>query len=108
MEGEGTLPFERLKQIQGLLDVFDDDRNRPLIAEGEDIALNPAVADQLDALLPGPDDDEDAFKGLWDTVIELHGREAVKIDEARGSSTWEGCCTIARLLIHYDFLSDGA
>jgi hypothetical protein len=107
MEGDVNLTSEKMNQISELLDAFHNDSNLPVMAGGDEIVLDPTVADQLDALLPHPDDDEDAFKGLWDTVIEIHGREAVKIDEARGSLTWKSCCTLARLLIHFDFLSDG-
>jgi hypothetical protein len=62
---------------------------------------------RLDQLLPNPEMDEDASKGLWDTVIELHGREAVKINERQQSIAWKTRCTITRVLIYYDFLSDG-
>ena len=61
----------------------------------------------LEKLLPDPDEDEDAAKGLWDTVMELHGREAVKLGQARGSQEWQASCLIARALIHFDFLSLG-
>lgn len=62
---------------------------------------------RLELLLPDPEDDEDAHKSLWDTVTEIHGREAVKIDERIGSPEWKVCCLVARLLLHYDFLHDG-
>jgi len=68
---------------------------------------NQDVLDQLESLLPDPDDDEDAFKGLWDTVIELNGRESVKINEQNATYDWKACCLIARVLIHYDFLTYG-
>jgi hypothetical protein len=63
---------------------------------------------QLEQLLPDPIDEEDASKGLWDTVIELHGRESVKISERNGGTTsWKTCCLIARILLYYDFLTKG-
>jgi hypothetical protein len=63
----------------------------------------------LEQLLPDPDNDEDAAKGLWDTIIELHGRESVKINERQIPQNigWRTRCLIARLLIYYDFLTDG-
>jgi hypothetical protein len=63
----------------------------------------------IEQLLPNPETDEDASKGLWDTVIELHGRESVKINERTVPQDigWKTRCLIARLLIYYDFLTDG-
>ena len=65
--------------------------------------------DLLEQLLPQPEHDEDAAKGLWDTIIELHGRESVKINERTipQNKGWKTRCLIARLLIYYDFLTDG-
>jgi hypothetical protein len=65
------------------------------------------ILDQLEKLLPDPVEDEDAFKGLWDTVIELNGRESVKINERNGTHQWKTRCLIARVLLYYDFLSVG-
>ena len=62
---------------------------------------------QLEQLLPDPMEDEDAFKSLWDLVIEIHGRESVKINERNGSIPWKARCLIARVLLHFDFLTDG-
>ena len=82
----------------------------------EDRETNDAVAssstamvllDQLERLLPDPVEDEDAFKSLWDIVIELHGREAVKINERNGFVQWKARCLIARVLLHFDFLTEG-
>lgn len=61
----------------------------------------------LETLLPDPIDDEDASKGLWDIVIELNGRESVKINERDGRFAWKLRCMIARILLYYDFLSKG-
>jgi hypothetical protein len=58
--------------------------------------------------LPTPDDDEDAVKSLWDTVMELYGREAVKYQETKSSTLeWKITNTVSRLLIHFDFLTLG-
>lgn len=62
------------------------------------------VVSLLEGLLPDPEEEEDAFKGLWDTVIELHGREGVKINEGNPTEEWKVCCLVARVLLHYDFL----
>jgi hypothetical protein len=63
---------------------------------------------QLEALLPTSDEDEDAVKSLWDTVMEVHGREAVKYQETQDNSLeWKLRNTVARLLLHHDFLTLG-
>jgi hypothetical protein len=113
-------PAQTKKRAEGKVEVTDEgtlrirellgecrDSNLPVIIKDGETVLNPMMNDRLESLLPCAGDDEDAFKGLWDIVIEIHGREAVKLDEANRSSTWTCCCTVARLLIHYDFLSDG-
>lgn len=61
----------------------------------------------LDSLLPTIDDDEDAFKSLWDTVTEIHGREMTKMDEAEGNPEWKLACVQARIFVQYDFLTQG-
>lgn len=65
------------------------------------------VLSQLEMLLPDPEEDEDAFKGLWDTVIELNGRESVKMNEREGRIQWKARCLITRVLLQYDFLTYG-
>jgi hypothetical protein len=63
---------------------------------------------QLEQLLPTIDEDEDAVKSLWDIVMEIHGREAVKIRETQENTLeWKLLNTVARLLIHHDFLTLG-
>jgi hypothetical protein len=61
----------------------------------------------LEDLLPDPVEDEDAFKGLWDTVVELHGREATKLAEQNPTADWKARCLTARVLLCYDFLTAG-
>lgn len=62
---------------------------------------------QIEKLIPDPQEDEDGFKSTWDVVIELHGREMVKINEEAGTERWKALSTIARVLIHYDILTEG-
>jgi hypothetical protein len=62
---------------------------------------------KLEGLLPDPLEEEEAFKSLWDVVIELHGREMVKIDESKATPQWKAWCLIARLFIHFDFIVYG-
>jgi hypothetical protein len=62
---------------------------------------------QLDGLLPDPQEEEEAFKSLWDVVIEIHGREMVKIEGSKATPQWKAWCLIARLFIHFDFVIYG-
>lgn len=62
---------------------------------------------KLEDLLPDPQEEEEAFKSLWDVVIEIHGREMVKIDESKATPQWKARCLITRLFIHFDFVVYG-
>lgn len=57
------------------------------------------------SLLPDPVEDEDANKSAWDTVMEIHGQDMVRANETNPTTEWRKVCLVARLLIHYDFLS---
>jgi hypothetical protein len=61
----------------------------------------------LDALNPDPAVDEDASQAVWDTVISIHGRESLKISAASATPEWELSCIKARVLLHFDFLTEG-
>jgi hypothetical protein len=61
----------------------------------------------LDALIPTFSEDEDAFKSVWDTVIEIHGRESVKLNAVSATPEWQLSCIKARVLLHFDFLTEG-
>lgn len=67
------------------------------------------ILEQIEGVLPDPVDDEDDFKSLWDSIIELHGREAVKINETQNpvSVDWKIANTVTRVLLHFDFLTLG-
>lgn len=65
------------------------------------------VLQKLETLLPDPRENEDAFKGAWDIVLELHGREAVKINEGKATPEWKAICMAARVLIYFDFVTRG-
>jgi hypothetical protein len=62
---------------------------------------------QLEPLLPDPMEDEDGFKGNWDTVMELNGRGSVQINERNGEPGWKAVCLVSRVIIYYDFLTYG-
>lgn len=59
----------------------------------------------LEQLLPDPVEKEDAHKGAWDTVLELHGRTAVALQEKEGRPAWKAVAMIARVMIYFEFLS---
>ncbi|VEU41062.1 unnamed protein product [Pseudo-nitzschia multistriata] len=67
------------------------------------------ILEQLEGLLPDPVENEDDNKSLWDTVIELHGRQSVKINESQNpvSMDWKTASTVSRVLLHFDFLTLG-
>jgi hypothetical protein len=66
-----------------------------------------AMISDLETLLPDPVDDEDAFKSNWDTVMEIHGREGVRINQEISSRDWEARCMVARVLLWLEFLGAG-
>lgn len=72
-----------------------------------DTDLDQHVVERLEGLLPDPEEDEDAFKSLWDTIIDIHGRESVKLNEHQRRPRWTLSCLVARVLLHYDFLIYG-
>lgn len=65
-----------------------------------------AILEELEKVLPDPIENEEEYKSLWDTVIELHGREAVKFSQSQNPTSldWKIANTITRVLLHYDFL----
>jgi hypothetical protein len=67
------------------------------------------ILEQLEKLLPDAVENEDDYKSLWDTIIELHGREAVKFNERQNpvSLDWKIANIVTRVLLHYDFLTLG-
>jgi hypothetical protein len=84
--------------LNGAIPALED----PECTPGSEIVLQ-----KLEDILPDPQEDEDAYKSLWDIVIELHGREMVKINEGNGSPEWKAVCLVARILVHFDFLNYG-
>jgi hypothetical protein len=79
----------------------------PALGDADGAQSTQDTLSQLEPLLPDPAEDEDAFKGLWDTVIEVNGRESVKIGETNKTPGWRAVCLVARVIIYYDFLTYG-
>ncbi|KAG7344615.1 hypothetical protein IV203_022623 [Nitzschia inconspicua] len=87
------------KVVVALLDDYTDESSQDATQR---------VLQQLEQVLPTMDDDPDAFRSLWDTVLEIHGREAVKYQETQDNTLqWKMQQTVARVLLHYDFLTLG-
>lgn len=74
---------------------------------GSSTEVDEDLYEALEALLPDPRAEEDAYKSVWDTVMEMHGRESVKMNEQNPTAEWKMQCLIARLLVHFDFLTEG-
>jgi hypothetical protein len=84
-----------------------------------------SILNQIEQLLPDPIEDEESYKSAWDVVIDLYGRESVRVKEEKlqrenqSSSNavggrkclenleWRTLCAVGRVLIHYDFLTKG-
>ena len=86
--------------VEDLLTSFQDQKQI-------DAITNPDTLSTLEQLLPDPQEDEDGFKSSWDAVIELHGRDLVKFMEEEGTDRWKAISIVARVLIHYEFLTEG-
>ena len=65
------------------------------------------ILDLLEKLQPDPIEDEDDFRSCWDIVLEMYGREATKHAQQTGDVQFEFRSSIVRLLLHYEFLTDG-
>lgn len=91
-------------RVKAVLTTSDDDEN---FEKDEKAVL--AVLEQLEGVLPDPVENEEDYKSLWDAIIELHGREAVKFNQSQNpvSLDWKIANTVTRVLLHYDFLTLG-
>jgi hypothetical protein len=82
------------------------------------------MLEKIERILPDPNGDEESHKSAWDVIIDLHGRESVRVEEealqkwvqnSDGSSLnfraqslqWRTLSTVGRVLIHFDFLTKG-
>jgi len=103
--GSPELTSERRTMVEALLDEYTAQRLVPALVG--DTGEQERTLSKIGPLLPDPVEDEDAHKGVWDTVMELNGRESVKINETNGRPEWRAVCLVARVLINYDFLTYG-
>jgi len=107
---------------------FDSDNTDDSEVEVDPSALR--ILDLIEQLLPDAIEDEEAFKSAWDVVIDLYGRESVRVREEAlqrekegaminvdfdggakkccgENLQWRTLCAVGRVLIHYDFLTKG-
>jgi hypothetical protein len=66
-----------------------------------------STLDLLEKLHPDPIEDEDAFRSCWDILVELYGRESTKHAQMTGDVHFMHRSSAARLLLHFDFLTEG-
>lgn len=88
-----------------LTTVLDLSQDGALLILGEE--SNDFLLELLEELLPDPRDEEDANKSAWDTIMDIHGHEMVKVNEMNPTPEWRRLCVVARLLVHFDFLTRG-
>lgn len=91
---------ERLSAVQAVIDTALPDGSIPVLPNCDFSLLN-----LLKCTLPDPNNEEDAYKSNWDMVLEIHGRESVKLNEQAGEASWKTSSLIARVLLFYDFLT---
>jgi hypothetical protein len=92
-----------LDLVDRILLEYDDNKSIPALQDpdcqpGEALFL-------IEKLLPDPLDKEDASKGAWDTVGELHGKTAMASNEREGRPEWKAVCMVARVMIYFEFLT---
>lgn len=85
---------------------LEEKMEQVLSAASDDLTALDSI-DLLNQISPDPQEDEDAHKSSWDTVMEITGRENVKLNESNPTPEWTLYCLKARLLIHFDFLTIG-
>lgn len=98
--GSPDLTPELASKLEGTL-AFSEENSLLILGEKSNMEL---IAG-LESLLPDPQEEEDANKSVWDTVMEIHGRDLVQANEMDPTIEWRKLCLVARLLIHFDFLS---
>jgi hypothetical protein len=92
---------QRVSAVQAVIDTALPDGSIPVFPKRD-----PLLSDLLESTLPDPQEEEEAYKSNWDMIMELHGREAVKVNEQAGEISWKTSCLVARVLLFYDFLTN--
>ena len=100
-KGDETGSPEMTEEYQAKINKVLDISNGAVSTDDE------LILELLEDILPDPQEDEDASKSLWDTLIELHGRDMVKFNETNRTKEWRVRCLVARLILHFDFIIYG-
>jgi hypothetical protein len=87
--------------VQGMLNTAD--KTVPIFGNGN--VINAQMLEQIERLLPDPTENEEAHKGAWETMCEIHGRGSVQANEGKATMSWRAVSSIARVLIYFDFLT---
>jgi hypothetical protein len=98
--GIPTATPEQKRIVQDLLDKAAPNGMIPVFSDLETLR-------KVEALIPDPQEDQDGFKSAWDTVLEIHGRESVKVNEEAATERWKALSIVGRVLLHYEFLTEG-
>jgi hypothetical protein len=82
-----------------------NDDDSLVVSTGNNKCVLSPLQQALMDILPHPVNEEDDHKSTWEIVMELHGREGVRIEEQTPNNrAWKERCLAARVLIYYDFL----
>jgi len=100
VSGSPELTPDLISKLHASIEVLRQDSEAAMT----DVAEAGAIS-KLEDLLPDPTEDEDAHKSVWDTILEIHGQDMVRAKETNPTLEWRKLCLVARLLIHFDFLS---
>jgi hypothetical protein len=92
---------QRVSAVQAIIDTTLPDGSIPALPKCDSLLF-----DLLESTLPDPQEEEEAYKSNWDMIMEIHGREAVKVNEQAGEISWKTSCLVARVLLFYDFLTN--
>jgi hypothetical protein len=109
-----------VKNVSTAIDYESNEVNDDVVVEVDESALTLLECIEKN-LLPDIIDDEDAYKSTWDVIIDLYGRESVRVSEDRLSKErdeeeegvrrknlqWRTLSVIGRVLIHFDLLTKG-
>ena len=101
--GEAGSPEMTVQLKRAIENLLEESSNGmiPVLSPNESQQL----LSRIESVLPDPAEDEDGHKSTWDLVMELHGREGVKLNEQEGRLGWKQSCLAARVLLYYDFLT---
>lgn len=96
---------EVLGDVDAVLQMATDGNSIPVLKDPDCQPGDEKVVLAVERLLPDPVEKEDAFKGSWDTVMEMHGRTSAAFNEKENRPEWNAVCITARVMIYFEFLT---